>query len=98
MAIINRIRDVFYSLGFSIRLGYAFYIRRDVSRCLDLLMEYKRYSINRYGIWSVKDVKYMFDMIDILGRMEIYRFEADLLRQVYDLEEAKDIKKRFGLQ
>lgn len=98
MAIISRIRDMFYSLGFSIRLGYAFYIRRDVSKSLDLLMGYKQYSINRYGIWTVRDVKYMFEMIDVLGRMEAYRFEADLLRQIYDLEEAKDLKERFGLQ
>lgn len=98
MTMISRIRDMFYSLRFSIRLGYAFYIRRDVSKSLDLLMECKQYSINKYGIWTVGDVKYMFEMIDILGRMEAYRFEADLLRQIYDLEEAKDLKERFGLQ
>lgn len=98
MTMISRIRDMFYSLRFSIRLGYAFYIRRDVSKSLDLLMGYKQYSIKRFGIWTIKDIKEMFDMIDILGKLEAYRFEADLLRQVYDLEEERDLKERFGLQ
>lgn len=95
---INDIRDDIYATYFGICLGIHLTIMRYVGEAINDLFRLKRYYIKRYGTYTLRDHLDIIDMLEeFANRNPIFGFEAHLIAQGFDLEEAEELKKEFGL-
>lgn len=95
--VLKGIRDSVYAVYIAAKVGYHFCVQRNVNKTLDDLIEYKKYVIKHYNSWTIWDIKRTFYLIDSFNVYGRYGFETRLLAQAYDLMEAEEIRKEFGV-
>lgn len=95
---LGEIRDDIYATYFGIRLGIHLVLMRDVSKAIDDLFKVKRYFIEKRGTYTIQDHLAIMKMLDALAsRNPSFGFEVRLMAQGFDLDEAEELKKEFGL-